>query len=177
MNVFDPYTSVFIKPSWHKNIIMVPKPDKSRVYGIEITGGDCCIWNGWNNGLGEGKDYGLVRIGKDRWYLHRWTFSCHHDVNLATDDIVDHICRRRLCFNPYHHECVTPLENFIRGDGPLHKFKSSRGKIGETMEDLFEKPPVSVYAVRLDPDSMASYINGPNDEVEGGMSEGDDTPF
>lgn len=134
--IFDPFNCPFIRPEWHDRIIMTPAPATSRVYGVEMSGGPCCLWTGWHNGSKD--PHGKVKIDGVAWFIHRWAFACHHDVMLSSSDIVDHICRRRLCFNPYHHDCVTPLENFIRGDGPLYRFKSNREY--KAVGDLFLDP-------------------------------------
>lgn len=133
---FDPFHTPWVLKSWHDRIIQAPAPLVSRVYGVALTGGQCAIWTGWNNHTDMDKAYGCVRIAGEKFLLHRYAFACHHEIELNPWDIVDHLCRRRLCFNPGHHECTTPLENFQRGDGPLFKFQSHRDKLKQRMEDL-----------------------------------------
>ena len=133
---FDPFNTPWVMRSWHKNIIQVAAPATSRVYGTVIVGGPCAVWQGWMNHTDPEKAYGCIRIGGEKFLLHRYAFMCHHEIELNPWDIVDHLCRRRLCFNPHHHECTTPLENFLRGDGPLFKFQPLRDKLKAAMDDL-----------------------------------------
>lgn len=76
---FDPYIQPFIPTAWHVRFIRLPAPDACMVYGREEivkAGGDCCIWQGWNNGKG----YGIARepdTGR-RTYVHRYVFQRFH---------------------------------------------------------------------------------------------------
>lgn len=133
---FDPFHTHWVLPTWHDRIIQAPAPLVSRLYGTALTGGQCAIWNGWMNHTDPVKAYGCIRIGGKKFLLHRYAFACHHDIDIAPWDIVDHLCRRRLCFNPYHHECTTSLENFLRGDGPLNFARAARKRINDAMEEL-----------------------------------------
>ena len=127
--IFDPFTCAFILPVWHGRIQIVPAPEVSRVYGRTIEGGPCCLWTGWSNGKG----HGAVRIKEDTWkrgdgrgrrvYLHRHSYEKHHGISLFPSQAVDHLCRNRPCFNPYHLECTSHLENHLRGDGVSTQFK------------------------------------------------------
>lgn len=119
---FNHLTAPWVLPSWLVRITIEPAPATSRWYGEPIVGGNCCIWNGWTNGKGHGR----VKIHGENWYVHRWAFMCHHDIDAPPGNPIDHLCRIRACFNPYHLESVSPLENYIRGDGPLHRFKAKQ---------------------------------------------------
>lgn len=132
LDIFDPFTAPYIKPSWHSKIILQPAPLTSRFFGREISGGDCAVWIGGNNGKGHAR----IEIDDKMWYLHRWTYMCHHNTWIPADVHIDHICRVRSCINPFHHDPTTPLENFHRGDGPKFMFRSIRAKIAETMDEL-----------------------------------------
>jgi hypothetical protein len=115
---FDPFTSPIIKPRWHDRIIIVPIPQWQREWGV-IVEGDCCVWTGAKNHRG----YGYVLINGKSVRLHRYVFMQFHDIDVSPSHVIDHLCRIRACFNPHHHEAVTWLENFRRGDGPKHTFK------------------------------------------------------
>jgi hypothetical protein len=137
--IFDPFTTIWVPKTWHPKIELQPAPSESRVFGAEIRGGDCCIWRGWNNRQKDRNPehaYGCVRVGGQKYLLHRYAFMMFYDVVLYTDDIVDHICRQPLCFNPMHHDCTTSIENYERGDGPLYRFQSMREKMREHVEEI-----------------------------------------
>lgn len=104
-----PYTAPFIRPVWHDKIVIQPKPVTSY-YELE---GDCWCWTGWTNGRGHGR----VQIDGVSWYVHRWCFEQFYKIQLFSGQVIDHLCRRRPCFQPLHLECVTALENYQRGQG------------------------------------------------------------
>lgn len=133
---FDPFHCPWIPRRWHDRIIQAPAPATSRVYGTPMTGGQCAIWNGAGNHKEFTKAYGVVWFDGRIVLLHRYAFMCHQEILLGGLDIVDHICRVRRCFNPYHHECTTPEENWLRGDGPLFRFRTLQEKVREHMNDL-----------------------------------------
>ena len=134
--LFDPFHTPWIYRRWHDRIIQAPAPATSRVYGTEITGGQCAIYIGAGNHEDFNKAYGVVKFDGRLILLHRYAFMCHHEIQLTSLDIVDHLCRVRRCFNPYHHECTTPLENYERGDGPLYRFRALQDKMRERMEEI-----------------------------------------
>lgn len=122
MQIFDPFTAPFILPQWHGRIVQVPAPLECRVYGREWpAGGMCALWRGWSNGKG----HGIVRVKGRRRYLHRYSYACFHGIEIDQLDIMDHLCRNRPCFNPYHLEDETYLENYRRGDGVNYQFKKA----------------------------------------------------
>jgi len=131
---FDPFTADFIRPGWHQKIIRAPAPLECRVYGREWpVGGDCCLWTGWSNGKG----HGIVRVKMRRIYLHRYSFQKFFGVELSASQPVDHLCRNRPCFNPWHLEDTTHIENHARGDGVLTQYKpaSAYGEAAELTEE------------------------------------------
>jgi hypothetical protein len=79
----------------------------------------CLVWTGWNNGKGHGK---FSFKGRDH-YTHRHSFELANNVTLETEDIVDHLCRNRPCWNPDHLEHVTMGVNTMRGLGVHSQFK------------------------------------------------------
>jgi hypothetical protein len=106
--------------SWCDRIITRPKPTAVRVFGA-VLHGDCWCWTGWNNGKGHGR----VKVDVRGVYLHRYSYEQFHSVSLLSSHAVDHLCRERSCFNPGHHEAVSFLENYERGDGPSYQFKKT----------------------------------------------------
>lgn len=75
--------------------------------------GDCWIWTGWQRARGSngrGEPYGGVQYQDKAWLVHRLA------VTLASGPIpsgmmVDHLCKRTLCFNPDHLRVVTAKAN------------------------------------------------------------------
>lgn len=114
----SPFEAPWVLQQWHDRIRVEPAPDGCRVFGREIIG-PCWLWLGWNNGKG----HGVVQINGVRLYLHRYSLAAYHGIEVHQLDTVDHLCRNRNCFNPQHVEPVTPIENYIRGDGPKFQFK------------------------------------------------------
>lgn len=122
---FDPFTSPIIRPSWYKKIKLYVAPKETRIYGRTLEGtGRCAVWGGWNNAKDD-DPYGCVRVDGVKWYLHRYVYSMYHKIELTPTDIVDHICRRRLCFNPLHTECTDHHTNYERGLGRAHLIRNS----------------------------------------------------
>lgn len=118
--MFDPFTSPIIRPSWHKKIRLREAPKTVRIWGRTLEGtGKCALWRGWNNGKPTGP-HGIVRVNGVRWYLHRYVYAQYHKLDLGPSDVVDHICRVRLCFNPLHVECTDHHTNYERGDGAAY---------------------------------------------------------
>jgi hypothetical protein len=118
--VFDPFTTPWILPSWHGRIVIAPVPLECRVWGRQWpVGGNCCLWTGWNNNKG----HGIVRLKGKRIYLHRYSFASHHGVHWDSLDTIDHLCRNRPCFNPYHLEDQSQGVNYDRGDGVSWQYK------------------------------------------------------
>lgn len=129
--IFDPFTAPFIFPRWHKRIKLVDPPPVSKVYNSPITGGKCCLWTGACNDDG----YGYVRIKGRLWLLHRYSFCEFYKVQLLPSQHIDHLCRHRQCFNPYHHEDVSLQENTNRGNGVNTQFKPSAPATEQEAED------------------------------------------
>ena len=113
---FDPFTSPIIRESWRRKIKLYEPPKVTRVWNRALLG-KCTVWCGWHNAKPDkAGPYGCVRVDGQKWYIHRYVYSRFHGVNLTEQDIVDHLCRRRLCFNPHHLEHTDHRTNFERGD-------------------------------------------------------------
>lgn len=62
--------------------------------------------------------YGLFGVGGKYVLAHRWVYEvCRGDI--PTGLVIDHLCRKRDCVNPFHLEPVTPSENVLRGLSPM----------------------------------------------------------
>ncbi len=112
---WNPFHSPIIKPSWHDRIRRGEYRPESRVYGRKLIG-SCWLWTGWNNAK-PGGEYGVVRVDGKRWYLHRYVHAKYWGIDLWSSDILDHLCRARLCFNPHHTERVDHHTNYENGNG------------------------------------------------------------
>lgn len=76
--------------------------------------GSCWVWTGKTNRNG----YGVVRVGKLMFMVHRVLYQQTLRVTLDEGLVLDHKCRNRLCCNPWHLEPVSVRENTLRGEGP-----------------------------------------------------------
>jgi hypothetical protein len=75
----------------------------------EATG--CWLWQSQITNVG----YGLFYAGPGKYVTaHRWAFKRWNDV-IPADLELDHLCRNRICRNPWHLEAVTSSENSMRG--------------------------------------------------------------
>lgn len=69
----------------------------------------------WFGGLRDKKDgYGALTFEGTLYRVHRFVYVW---FNGATEKVIDHLCRNRLCCNPGHLEAVTVGENVRRGEG------------------------------------------------------------
>ena len=71
---------------------------------------ECWIWQGTSNGSG----YGMISVHGRTVCAHRYAYELYVGMIPRGYDL-DHLCRRRLCVNPDHLECVTRRENVRRG--------------------------------------------------------------
>ena len=82
---------------------------KDRFFEKVKQDGDCWIWTGASGPHGYGTFW------QDGKYLraHRWSYG-YLRSEIPDGLQVDHLCRRRLCVNPWHLEPVTPAVNTER---------------------------------------------------------------
>lgn len=87
---------------------MIPNTYDSFLRKIEITD-TCWLWAGsvHDNGYGYFKYKGKMRSA------HRLSYTFHVGPIQAPLQI-DHLCRNKLCVNPFHLETVTAKENTKR---------------------------------------------------------------
>lgn len=72
---------------------------------------DCWTWKG------AVSQYGYGRYGKGSQPAHRVAYRLVlGPIRTDGDWTLDHLCRNRLCVNPFHMEVVTRGENVRRGD-------------------------------------------------------------
>lgn len=96
----------------------------SRIVGNDITRfwsyvtpgakEDCWEWTGGTSLDG----YGILRINNATAYMPRFAYELLREpipVGLEPD----HLCRSRICVNPWHLEPVTHKENILRGESPM----------------------------------------------------------
>lgn len=74
-------------------------------------GTHCWIWKGTTTPAG----YGRIKIDGKGILTHRFTFE-HYRGQIDSDKETDHLCRNRVCCNPWHLEPVTHSVNVKRGD-------------------------------------------------------------
>lgn len=110
---------------------MEPAPPDCRIYGRELVG-PCWLWHGATNGKGHGRVFITVAPRRDVGvYLHRLSLAAFLGIDTDALDNVDHLCRRRNCFQPLHVESVTPIENYERGDGKAHQFLNTVERLSD----------------------------------------------
>ena len=73
--------------------------------------GDCWIWKGAKQSSGYGH---LLIDGKDV-LAHRFSYPFQYG-GIPSGMTLDHICRNRLCVNPYHLRPMTQKENNACGN-------------------------------------------------------------
>ena len=82
---------------------------------VDVTD-DCWNWIGQKTVDG----YGILTFTnkkiKKKKYVHRLSYE-HYKQEIPPKMTIDHLCRNRRCVNPDHLECVTNVENVMRGQG------------------------------------------------------------
>ena len=77
----------------------------------KLKGGKCCLWTGTKL-----KGYGQFCYKGKNVLAHRFSYSVFI-ADIPKDKILDHLCRKRACVNPFHLEPVTFRVNILRGSG------------------------------------------------------------
>jgi hypothetical protein len=114
----NPLDCPHIHASWCDRILVVDAP-------VHFLGrGPCWRWTGWNNAKTNGA-YGKVKVEQRTFYLHRLMWERHNALYLRGGETVDHLCRVRLCFNPYHLDCCDRAENTRRAKEYAKKFNET----------------------------------------------------
>src|SRR3989304_8337349 len=81
----------------------------------------CLEWNGPKTDNG----YGFFNINGGRIRSHRFSYEVNKD-KIPEGFQLDHLCRNRLCVNPYHLQAVSSKTNTLRGFGlsAINKMKT-----------------------------------------------------
>lgn len=83
---------------------------------IVIVDSGCWIWQGGTTG--EKSGYGRVRVNGEKTLAHRASFELF--VRRVPDGLtLDHLCRTRLCINPFHLVPKSQHENILAGKGRM----------------------------------------------------------
>jgi len=96
---------------WEETLI-----GKRLLSKVDFTDEGCWEWQAGKDGGG----YGSVMIRRKRYGVHRLAYL--EWVGPIPEGMeIDHLCRNRKCFNPYHLEAVTGRINKLRGIGFVAK--------------------------------------------------------
>ncbi len=103
----DPLRPSTARRFWTKVDFTGPVPE----YRPEL--GPCWLWEGAKN-TQTWDAYGVAWIGGKLLVAHRYAYEfCVGPIPGGLQ--IDHLCRVRLCVNPWHNEPVTNRENVLRG--------------------------------------------------------------
>lgn len=93
--------------------------------------GLCWLWTGATSGNG----YGYMSVARKSWRVHRFAWTSQFG-DIPPGLVLDHLCRRLLCVNPWHLEPVTQRENMLRGQSPgALAVQTNRCKYGHSLDD------------------------------------------
>lgn len=98
----------------------------------------CWIWTGLKHSAG----YGCFGWNNKLLYSHRVSYEIYRG-KIPKNTELDHLCRNRICCNPYHLELVTHKENVLRGESLSAKNKKkTHCKHGHkfTKENTYVRP-------------------------------------
>jgi len=94
---------------------------------------DTGCWTWTASRKGRHSDYGAVSVKGRMLYAHRVAYEAARG-SLPDGMELDHLCRNRLCVNPFHLEVVTHQENVRRG-----MVAQKRGHWGSDDPDLCQR--------------------------------------
>jgi hypothetical protein len=84
----------------------LPRPSLRESFDMNTLRADgCWIWQGPVNGDG----YGSIVYRSKRYKAHRLSWELYHSTEAP--DIIDHMCRVRLCVRPDHLQAATNKTN------------------------------------------------------------------
>ena len=82
----------------------------------EKTADGCWLWTGDIADPTLGHIYGRIKHMGRCVRTHRLAYEIEHGP-IPSGQVLDHLCRNTLCFNPAHLEAVPQRVNVMRGDG------------------------------------------------------------
>lgn len=91
---------------------MRPVNDEA-VFWSRVKQGQNDCWD-WQGGRAKG-GYGAFRLAGITVRVHRYAYELLIG-EIPAGLVIDHLCRNRLCVNPYHMEPVTSVVNVMRGE-------------------------------------------------------------
>lgn len=89
--------------------------DIARFWSYVMPGekDECWEWQGGTSPDG----YGILAMNKTTTYMPRFAYELLREP-IPEGLEPDHLCRNRICVNPWHLEPVTHKENILRGESP-----------------------------------------------------------
>jgi HNH endonuclease len=94
----------------HGTTDLLTLPPEERFWAKLRETADGC----WEFTEGTANGYGLYHVATKKVYAHRFAYTALIGEIPAGLDL-DHLCRNRLCANPWHLEPVTRGVNVLRG--------------------------------------------------------------
>lgn len=74
---------------------------------------NCWLWQGSTNGV-----YGKLQIRPRIWLAHRLSYAIAYG-NIPKGLVIDHICNKPLCVNPFHLQAITQRKNVLRSSNVI----------------------------------------------------------
>lgn len=75
-----------------------------------VQQGDCWVWTG-----AKTDGYGVIWVGDRKQLAHRLAYQ-EFVGEVPNSLVLDHLCRTRACWNPWHLDPVPNRVNILRGD-------------------------------------------------------------
>jgi hypothetical protein len=89
--------------------------DRFEAQIVPSEDGDCWLWIGAVSASG----YGNFKAAGRQTSPHRWSYE-YHIAEIPAGLTLDHLCRVKVCVNPYHLEPVSRGENTRRAQIKTH---------------------------------------------------------
>lgn len=87
----------------------------------KVAGGDYTTCWRWTGAVNRRTGYGNFAVTQERWTTpHRYSYETMRG-SIPAGLQIDHLCRVRICVNPWHMEPVTPRVNVRRSSNPAAK--------------------------------------------------------
>ena len=86
---------------------------KTKLYAyFKVLPTDC--WE-WQAKVNKRTGYGQLGVNYKTLLAHRVSYEIHKG-KIPGGLTIDHLCKNRICINPFHLEAVTLRENILRGN-------------------------------------------------------------